>query len=106
MIATANLGELLDTAALLASQPAPAGARVAVVSDTRGAAVIAADACGDAGLQVAGLAAGTRRSLRDLLPPDAMVAGPVDTTLLAGLGLLRQCLELAARTRVSTRCWR
>jgi len=95
VIATTNLGELLDTAALLASQPAPAGARVAVVSDTRGAAVIAADACGDAGLQVAGLAADTRRALRDLLPPDAMVAGPVDTTLLAGPGLFMQCLELA-----------
>ena len=95
VIATANLGELLDTAALLASQPAPAGARVAVVSNTRGAAVIAADACGDAGLQVARLAGGTQRALRDLLSPDAMVAGPVDTTLLAGPGLFRRCLELA-----------
>ena len=53
VIATANLGELLDTAVLLASQPVPAGPRVAVVSNTRGAAVLAADACGDAGLQVA-----------------------------------------------------
>ena len=34
MIATANLGELLDTAALLASQPVPAGSRVGVVSNT------------------------------------------------------------------------
>jgi acyl-CoA synthetase (NDP forming)/GNAT superfamily N-acetyltransferase len=94
MIATANLGELLDTATLLASQPAPAGPRVAVVSNTRGAAVIAADACGDAGLQVARLAAETQRALRDLLSPDATVAGPVDTTLLVGPGLFRQCLEL------------
>ena len=53
VIATANLGELLDTAALLASQPAPVGRRVAVVSNTGGAAVLAADACSDAGLQVA-----------------------------------------------------
>ena len=94
VIATANLGELLDTATLLASQPAPAGPSVAVVSNTRGAAVIAADACGDAGLQVARLAADTRRALRDLLSPDAMVAGPVDTTLLVGPGLFRRCLEL------------
>ena len=53
VIAAANLGELLDTAALLASQPVPAGRRVGVVSNTRGAAVLAADACSDAGLQVA-----------------------------------------------------
>ena len=44
VIATANLGEMLDTAALLATQPAPAGPWVAVVSNTRGAAVLAADA--------------------------------------------------------------
>ncbi len=56
VIATDNLGELLDTAVLLASQPVPAGPRVAVVSNTRGAAVLAADACEDAGLQVARLA--------------------------------------------------
>ena len=67
MIATANLGELLDTAALLASQPVPAGNRVGVVSNTRGAAVLAADACGDAGLQVASLARDTQQALRDLL---------------------------------------
>ena len=63
VIATANLGELLDTAVLLASQPVPAGPRVAVVSNTRGAAVLAADACDDAGLQVAGLAGDTQRAL-------------------------------------------
>ncbi|HYA50579.1 MAG TPA: GNAT family N-acetyltransferase, partial [Streptosporangiaceae bacterium] len=40
VIAAANLGELLDSAALLASQPVPTGARVAVVSNTRGGAVL------------------------------------------------------------------
>ena len=94
IIATANLGELLDTAALLASQPVPAGGRVGVVSNTRGAAVLAADACGDAGLQVAGLAADTQRALRDLLGRQALVAGPVDTTVLVAPGRFRQCLEL------------
>ncbi len=95
VIATANLGELLDAAVLLAAQPVPAGPRVAVVSNTRGAAVLAADACGDAGLQVAGLAGDTQRALGDLLPGDATVAGPVDTTLLIGPGIFRRCLELA-----------
>ena len=94
VIATANLGELLDTATLLASQPVPAGGRVAVVSNTRGAAVLAADACGDAGLQVAALARDTRQMLRAILPPEAAVAGPVDTTLLVSPGRFRQCLEL------------
>ena len=94
IIAAANLGELLDTAALLASQPVPAGGRVGVVSNTRGAAVLAADACGDAGLQVVGLAADTRRALRDMLGRQALVAGPVDTTVLVTPGRFRRCLEL------------
>ncbi len=94
VIATANLGEMLDTAVLLAAQPVPGGLRVAVVSNTRGAAVLAADACGDAGLRVARLAGDTQRALRDLLPRDATVTGPVDTTLLIGPGAFRRCLEL------------
>ena len=69
IIATANLGELLDTAALLASQPVPAGNRVGVVSNTRGAAVLAADACADAGLQIASLAGNTQQALRDYPRP-------------------------------------
>ncbi len=95
VIAAANLGELLDAAALLAAQPVPAGNKVAIVANTRGAAALAADACGDAGLQVATLAQNTQRTLRDLLPPAALVAGPVDTTIVAGPGLFRRCLELA-----------
>ena len=94
IVAAANLGELLDATALLASQPVPVGRRVGVVSNTRGAAVLAADACGDVGLQVAGLTGDTQRALRDLLGREAMVAGPVDTTVLVTPGHFRRCLEL------------
>ena len=94
VIATANLGELIDTAALLASQPVPGGTRVAVLSNARGAGVLAADACGDAGLQVASLTEDTQRALRDMLPARAAVAGPVDTTAVVAPGVFRRCLEL------------
>jgi acyl-CoA synthetase (NDP forming)/GNAT superfamily N-acetyltransferase len=94
VIAMANLGELLDTTVLLASQPAPAGRSVGVVSNTRGGAVLGADACGDAGLQVASLAEDTQRALRDLLPDVASVAGPVNTTAAVAPGVFRRCLEL------------
>lgn len=96
IIATANLGELLDTATLLAAQPLPAGNRVGVVSNTRGAAVLAADACADAGLQIAGLAGDTRQALREILGPDSLVAGPVDTTVLVPAGSFRRSLEIVA----------
>jgi acyl-CoA synthetase (NDP forming)/GNAT superfamily N-acetyltransferase len=94
VIATANLGELLDAAALLAAQPVPTGRRVGVVANTRGGGVLAADACGDVGLKVAALAEDTRRALRELLPAVATVAGPVDTTSAVRPGQFRQCLEL------------
>jgi len=94
VIATANLGELLDAAALLAAQPVPAGNRVGVVSNTRGGGILAADACGDTGLQVAGLSADTQRALREVLPAGAEVAGPVDTRPLVTPGSFRRCLEL------------
>ena len=94
VIATANVGELLETAALLAAQPVPAGMRVGVVANARGAGVLAADACSDVGLQVVTLAAGTQQALRDLLPATAAVAGPVDATAAVTPGAFRRCLEL------------
>ena len=57
IIALHGLGELVEAAALLASQPLPAGDRVAIVSNAGGAGVLAADACGDNGLHVAALSA-------------------------------------------------
>ena len=94
MIAAADLGELLDAAALLATQPVPAGNRIGVVSNTRGGVILAADACADAGLQIASLTGDTQRALRDLLGREAVVAGPVDTTALVATGSFRRCLEL------------
>ena len=61
---------------------------------TRGAAVHAADACGDVGLQVAALGADSQRALRDLLGHEALVAGPVDTTVLVTPSRFRRSLEL------------
>ena len=96
IIATTSLGELIDTAALLACQPLPAGNRVAIISNTGGAAVLAADACGDCGLEVVRLGAATRRKLRGLLPTRAVVTGPVDTSPVVTTDAFRACLEEVA----------
>ena len=96
VIATTSLGELVDTAALLACQPLPAGNRVAIVSNAGGAGVLAADACAGHGLQVVELGAATRRALRRLLPPGAEVSGPVDTSPLVTTETFRACLEEVA----------
>jgi acyl-CoA synthetase (NDP forming)/GNAT superfamily N-acetyltransferase len=96
IVATDSLGELIEAAALLASQPLPAGNRVAVVSNAGGPAVLAADACADHGLRIAALSGNTQRKLRRLLPGHATVTDPVDTTTAAGPEAYRRCLEEVA----------
>jgi acyl-CoA synthetase (NDP forming)/RimJ/RimL family protein N-acetyltransferase len=96
IIAAHSLGELVDAAALLASQPLPAGRRVAIVSNAGGTGVLAADACWESGLTVAVLGAVTQRRLARLLPAGAAVAGPVDTTATVSVGDFRDCLQAVA----------
>jgi acyl-CoA synthetase (NDP forming)/RimJ/RimL family protein N-acetyltransferase len=94
--ATDSLGELVETAALLSCQLLPAGRRVAIVSNAGAAGVLAADACVDNGLTVAGLDPVRQRRLARLLPPGAAVSGPVDTTAQAAVDAFRSCLEEVA----------
>jgi len=96
IIATDGLGELVAAAALLAAQPPPAGNRVAIVSNAGGGGVLAADACTEAGLAVHPVSPRAQQSLRGILPPGAVVSGPVDTTAAASASQFRQALEIAA----------
>ena len=82
VIRVATLTELFDTALVLAEQPLPAGGRVAVVGNSGGPGILAADACGLVGLELPELSAATQDALRSFLPASAAVANPVD--LLAG----------------------
>jgi acyl-CoA synthetase (NDP forming) len=54
VITTGGFGELVEAAALLATQPVPAGRTVAIVSNVRSAGQLAAHAGTSAGLQVRG----------------------------------------------------
>jgi acyl-CoA synthetase (NDP forming) len=95
VIAAGSVGELAETAALLATQPVPAGRTVAIVSNVGGAGTLAADACTELGLIVHQPRGLTRRRLRTLLP-GGTVTGPVDTTAAVSAGDFRRCLELLA----------
>ncbi|HWF80909.1 MAG TPA: GNAT family N-acetyltransferase, partial [Streptosporangiaceae bacterium] len=97
VIATASLGELIDAAAMLYSQPLPQGERIGIVTNAGGAGVLAADACGDNGLKVAALSPQVARRLRRLLPGGAAVGGPVDTTATVSQRAFANCLELVAQ---------
>ena len=80
VLAVDQLDELSELVATLSWQPLPAGRRTAVISNTGGTGVLAADACEAQRLAVPPLSDRTQRTLRRLLPRGAATINPVDTT--------------------------
>ncbi|MFH8468195.1 GNAT family N-acetyltransferase [Streptomyces sp. NPDC017991] len=95
--ATRSVGELLETAALLHSQPLPTGSRVAVVTNAGGVGVLAADACAEAGLSLPPLTPSVVESLYAVLPEGSTVNNPVDATAAVTEGQLRDCVDRIIR---------
>jgi len=83
IVRAGTLEELFDVAALLSTQPLPAGRRVAVVTNAGGPGILLADACEAHGLLLPELAAETRAELAGFLSPAAGLANPVDMTAAA-----------------------
>ncbi len=78
MIRVDTLEQMFDAVALLSTQPVPAGARVAVVTNAGGPGVLFADACGVHGLAMPALSPHTLGALRAFLPAQAGLANPID----------------------------
>lgn len=78
-----DLPELFDISGVLDRAPRPRGRRVAIVGNSGGPGVLAADACESSGLQVLPLSGATRAALRQLLPAAAAVDNPVDVLATA-----------------------
>jgi acetate---CoA ligase (ADP-forming) len=74
---------LVDAAQALLSPHRPRGGRVAVIGDGGGYGAIASDLLGARGIELPVLAEPTQAALREVLPPTASTANPVD---LAGAG--------------------
>jgi len=80
VIRTNTLEELFDVAALLSTQPVPAGRRVGVVTNAGGPGILLADACEARGLELPALSSDTLATLRTFLPAHAGLANPIDLT--------------------------
>lgn len=89
-----TLDQLFDIAEVLVSQPVPAGNRVAIVGNSGGPGILAADACAGAGLEVATLAADTGTALRELLGDRAAVTNPIDMVASASPAQYEAALRL------------
>ena len=97
VVATDDLAEAIDAVAYFCCQPLPVGRRVALVCNTGGAGVLAADACARFGLQVPPLAAATQAALAAMLPATGgAVTNPVDTTAGVSAELFGRVLETVA----------
>lgn len=96
VIRTGTLAELFDVAALLANQPLPTGGRVAILTNAGGPAILAADACEAAGLEVPSLAPETRAQLGAFLPSEAATTNPVDMIASAGANEYGRALGVLA----------
>jgi acyl-CoA synthetase (NDP forming)/GNAT superfamily N-acetyltransferase len=89
-----TLEQMFDVAAVVSSQPVPAGRRVAVLTNGGGPGILVADACEAAGLLVPELSDDTQAALRAGLPPQAAVGNPVDVIASATSGQYGQALRL------------
>jgi len=73
-----TLEQLFDVANLLAHQPLPLGRNVAILTNSGGPAILAADACEAYGLHVPPLREEVKTALRAFLPAAAGLANPID----------------------------
>lgn len=98
VIEVRHTGELAAVLSLLAAGRRPGGRRVAIMASSGGHAVVAADNCAAAGLEVVQLGQETRQQLAPYLPTFAGTANPVDFTGLDIVhpGLFRQCAGITA----------
>lgn len=78
VIRAESFDALFDYSAALSMQPLPKGNRVAIITNAGGPGVMAADAVEQAGMTVATLNSRSASTLKEDLPPAAIVANPID----------------------------
>jgi acetate---CoA ligase (ADP-forming) len=99
VIRTDTMHELFDVGALLSSQPAPRGGRVAIVTNAGGPGILCADACQAAGLEVVELPDSVRKRLAEFLAPEASLGNPVDVIATAPAESYRRTVAALVRER-------
>ncbi len=88
IIRVTSMDDLFSMAQAFATQPLPKGASVAIISNSGGLGVMAADACDEAKLTIAHLLPSTIDSLQQILPSHASFFNPIDV----GCSASAQCI--------------
>ncbi|MCI4347587.1 MAG: acetate--CoA ligase family protein, partial [Thermoplasmata archaeon] len=93
-----TIGELFREAKVFATGARLDGSRLAILTNSGGPGIVAADACARGGLSLPTLPERTQGRLRALLSPSASVGNPVDTTADASIrqfgGALKELLDV------------
>jgi acetyl coenzyme A synthetase (ADP forming)-like protein len=90
-----TVDELFDTARLLDRQPLPEGRRVAIVGNSGGPGVLAADASSGARLVLADLAPETQATIMAAAGPNAAATNPVDLVASATPAIFETAVSAA-----------
>ena len=89
-----TIEELFDVAQVVGAQPLAHGARVAVLSNVGGPAVLAVDACESNGLHVPEFSAELQRQIVDFCPRNGGASNPIDLGAEANAAMYEKVLEL------------
>ncbi len=91
-----TIGELFNTAELLAKQPRPRGPRLTIVTNAGGPGALGTDALIASGGQLTALSSSTQEALDQLLPPYWSHGNPIDVLGDADATRYAKAVELAA----------
>jgi acetate---CoA ligase (ADP-forming) len=92
-----TINELFNYALAFANQPLPKGPNVAIITNSGGPGILAADACDKAGLQLVPLHKELVDELRTFLPPVASFYNPIDILGDSGADRYEKALNTALK---------
>jgi len=89
-----SVQELFDYATILGDQPMPESNEIAIVTNAGGPGVMATDAIGDSGLEMASFTDETLEGLEEAMPAEANIFNPVDVLGDASAETYEEALDL------------
>ena len=92
-----TINELFNFAVAFANQPLPKGPNIAIITNSGGPGILAADACDKAGLQLIPLHKELVDELRTFLPPVASFYNPIDILGDSGADRYEKALNTALK---------
>lgn len=98
VIRSETIGDLFRTAKVFSTGVQLEGPRLAILTNSGGPGIVAADAAARHGLKLSTFSDAERSSIARLLSPSASVANPIDTTADTGLAQIRTVMRLLLRS--------